>query len=98
MKIVHQCNEAARQTEHMIELYRLSRLLEYPNYITPVQLVPRKVPRRVLVRSGELTQISCRGDEGSVSTNKLTFGKKLIKTVLNFFLFTDIMIIAKKKR
>ncbi|XP_026464319.1 rho guanine nucleotide exchange factor 26-like [Ctenocephalides felis] len=96
--IVHQCNEAARQTEHMAELCRLSRLLEYPQYITPVQLVPRKVPRRVLVRSGELTQISCRGDDGGpVTSNKLTFGKKLIKTVLNFFLFTDVMIIAKKK-
>lgn len=49
---------------------------------------------RTLVRRGELVHIIYRGDDA-----KLTFGKKAtIKKNIYCFLFTDVIILTKKKR
>jgi hypothetical protein len=49
---------------------------------------------RTLVRRGEMTHIIYRGDDA-----KLTFGKKAtVKKNIYCFLFTDVIILTKKKR
>lgn len=45
---------------------------------------------RWLIKSGPVTQMLARGDDG-----KLTFGKKLIKKPLFLFLFNDLFIVSK---
>lgn len=77
----------------------LSKQIEFPANITPFPLIPFNVTPnnrlpRTLVRRGELVHIIYRGDDA-----KLTFGKKAtIKKNIYCFLFTDIIILTKKKR
>lgn len=77
----------------------LSKQIEFPANITPFPLIPFNVTAtnrisRTLVRRGELVHIIYRGDDA-----KLTFGKKAtIKKNIYCFLFTDIIILTKKKR
>ncbi|CRL00131.1 CLUMA_CG013410, isoform A [Clunio marinus] len=97
-KIVYQCNQAANRCEQAFEMEVLSKQIEFPANITPFPLIPFNVTTnnrlpRTLVRRGELVHIIYRGDDA-----KLTFGKKTtIKKNIYCFLFTDIVILTKKK-
>lgn len=73
----------------------ISRQIEFPQTIRPLAIVPvgtGKVSHRSLVRRGELTHIVWRGDDG-----KLTFGKRFSRSTLYAFLFTDLLVLAKKR-
>nr|XP_024217763.1 uncharacterized protein LOC106683067 isoform X2 [Halyomorpha halys] len=88
-KIVHDCNEAARQTERMEEMALLSRSLQFPSEVRPLPLLSAS---RWLVRSGDVSQISLE--------SRTTFSRKLTapRTVkLRLFLFTDYLVITKRK-
>jgi hypothetical protein len=79
----------------------LSKQIEFPANISPFPLIPfnpinvnTNKLTRTLVRRGELTHIIYRGDDA-----KLTFGKKsTVKKNIYCFLFTDVLILTKKKR
>ncbi|XP_065353721.1 ephexin-1-like isoform X1 [Cloeon dipterum] len=87
-KLVQDCNEEARKMERMKEMIELSRQLEFRSEMRAVPLISSS---RWLVRSGEMTQLLTR-DEA-----KLTFGRRIAKQVVNVFLFTDLLVVAKKK-
>ncbi|XP_073944417.1 ephexin isoform X3 [Choristoneura fumiferana] len=95
---VSQCNEGARNTERVEEMWRLCRAIEFPPSMRdPPNLGPAcsrrdRRPVRWLVRSGEATQLVWKTDE-----SKLTFGRKFHKTPLHLFLFNDLLVITKKK-
>ncbi|KAG4069581.1 hypothetical protein HA402_002644 [Bradysia odoriphaga] len=96
-KIVSQCNEAANRCEQAYEMEILSRQIEFPPNIRPLAIQPVGVPApgtvpRSLVRRGELIHLVWRGDDG-----KLTFGKKFTKTSVYAFLFTDLLVLTKKR-
>uniref|UniRef100_A0A1L8DM52 Putative guanine nucleotide exchange factor tim n=1 Tax=Nyssomyia neivai TaxID=330878 RepID=A0A1L8DM52_9DIPT len=96
-KIVAQCNEAANRSEQAYEMQYISRQIEFPTSISPLSIVPVGIPApnglsRTLVRRGELTHLIWRGDDG-----KLTFGKKFSKSNVYVFLFTDLLVLTKKK-
>nr|XP_034839810.1 uncharacterized protein LOC117995876 isoform X2 [Maniola hyperantus] len=95
---VSQCNEGARNTERVEELWRVaSDILVPPALRHAPDLGPAlsrrdRRPIRWLVRSGEMTQLLWKTDE-----LKLTFGKKFHKVPLHLFLFNDHLVITKKK-
>ncbi|XP_069677432.1 uncharacterized protein Exn isoform X2 [Periplaneta americana] len=89
-KIVQNCNEDARRMERMEEILILSPQLYFPSEVKAVPIISSA---RWLVKKGELTQLVWRGDEG-----KLTFGKKFSRVTIHMFLFTDLLVITKKKR
>ncbi|XP_049866678.1 uncharacterized protein LOC126367291 isoform X2 [Pectinophora gossypiella] len=95
---VQQCNEGARNTERIEEMFRLAHSIEFPAAVrAPPNLGPAcarrdRRPVRWLVRSGEMTQLVWKTDE-----LKLTFGKKFHKVPLHLFLFNDLLVITKKK-
>ncbi|RVE54985.1 hypothetical protein evm_000352 [Chilo suppressalis] len=95
---VSQCNEGARNTERVEEMFRLAHAIEFPAHVrNPPLLGPAcsrrdKRPVRWLVRSGEMTQLVWKADE-----LKLTFGRKYHKVPLHLFLFNDLLVITKKK-
>ncbi|XP_030385065.1 rho guanine nucleotide exchange factor 5 isoform X2 [Scaptodrosophila lebanonensis] len=96
-KIVTQCNEAANRCEQAYELERISKQLEFPSYIRALAIAPVGVPKqgakpRFLVKRGELTHIMCRGDDA-----KLTFGKRFTKSSIYAFLFSDLLVLTKRK-
>lgn len=97
-KIASQCNEAANRCEQKFMMQQISQQIEFPGNIRPLPIVPVGVPAlgtplRTLVKRGELTHLIWRGDEA-----KLTFGRKFTKTAIYAFLFTDLLILTKKKR
>jgi neuronal guanine nucleotide exchange factor len=97
-KIVSQCNEAAKRCQQMMELETISRQIEFPSHIRPLAIMPVGVvnpgdQKRRLIKSGELTQMVWRGEDA-----KLTFGKKFTKSSIYGFLFTDLLVLTKKKR
>nr|CAD7421147.1 unnamed protein product [Timema poppensis] len=89
-KIVQECNEGARRMERMEEILILNRQLEFSREVKAVPIISSS---RWLIKKGEVTHIVWRGDEG-----KLTFGKKFSKAGIYVFLFTDMLIVTKKKR
>ncbi|CAG5011630.1 unnamed protein product [Parnassius apollo] len=95
---VSQCNEGARNTERIEEMFRLAKAIEFPPQVRdPPLLGPAcsrrdRKPVRWLVRSGEVTHLIWKADE-----LKLTFGKKFHKVQLYLFLFNDLLVITKKK-
>ncbi|CAG9783397.1 unnamed protein product [Diatraea saccharalis] len=95
---VSQCNEGARNTERVEEMFRLSQVIEFPPSVRNAPLLGPacsrrdKKPVRWLVRSGEMTQLVWKTDE-----LKLTFGRKYHKVPLHLFLFNDLLVITKKK-
>lgn len=106
--MVDQCNQAANRCEQAFEMETLSKQIEFQQNITPFPLIPfinasgnspsnnnnNNRLTRTLVRRGELVHIIYRGDDA-----KLTFGKKAtIKKNIYCFLFTDVLILTKKKR
>jgi len=74
----------------MEEILIISQQLYFPNEVKTVPIVSSA---RWLIRKGELTHLVWRGDEG-----KLTFGKNFSRIQLYMFLFTDLLVITKKKR
>lgn len=96
-RIVSQCNEAAHKCEQVYEMQYISRQIEFPSEISPLPIVPMGIPapnsrRRALVRRGELVHLVWRGDDG-----KLTFGRKFTKSAVYVFLFTDLLVLTKRK-
>ncbi|XP_034480468.1 uncharacterized protein LOC117786368 isoform X3 [Drosophila innubila] len=96
-KIVSQCNEAANRWEQAYELERISKQLEFPSHIRALAIAPVGVPKqgakpRFLVKRGELTHIMWRGDDA-----KLTFGKRFSKSSIYAFLFSDLLVLCKRK-
>ncbi|XP_038215325.1 uncharacterized protein LOC119834879 [Zerene cesonia] len=95
---VSQCNEGARSTERLEEMWRLSAAIHFPPSLRAApDLAPAcsrrdRKPVRWLVRSGEMTHLVWKTDE-----LKLTFGKKFQKVPLHLFLFNDHLVITKKK-
>lgn len=97
LQIVSQCNEAANRCEQAYEMETLSKQIEFPANISPFPLVPLVITQgmrlsRTLVRRGEMTHLIWRGDDA-----KLTFGKKFTKSNIYCFLFTDMLVLTKKK-
>lgn len=76
----------------------LSRKIEFPPTIRPLAILPVGVKAtpstkpRALIKRGELTHLLWRGDDG-----KLTFGKKFSKSSIYVFLFTDLIVLTKKR-
>ncbi|XP_030570835.1 rho guanine nucleotide exchange factor 15-like [Drosophila novamexicana] len=96
-KIVAQCNEAANRCEQAYELERISKQLEFPTHIRALAIAPMGVPKqgakpRFLVKRGELTHLMWRGDDA-----KLTFGKRFTKSSIYAFLFSDLLVLCKRK-
>lgn len=83
------CNESARKQERYEEMLKLSHQLEFSR---EVRLIPILSPARWLVRSGQLTQVNLDA--------KVTFSRRLVKTgpKMALFLFSDILVLTKKRR
>ncbi|KAK7068257.1 Rho guanine nucleotide exchange factor 26 [Halocaridina rubra] len=86
-KIVAECNEGARKMERMEEMLILSRQLDFRE----VKAIPLISASRWLVKKGELTRLTWKDND------KLTFGRRISKHTLYFFLFTDLLVVTKKK-
>ncbi|XP_054285707.1 uncharacterized protein LOC129002133 isoform X2 [Macrosteles quadrilineatus] len=88
-KCVSECNEGARSQERHEEMVKLSKQLDFP----PEMAVPILEPGsdRWLVRSGPMVQINLDA--------KQTFSRRLSRSgpKLTFFLFTDLLLVTKKK-
>ncbi|XP_055846737.1 putative mediator of RNA polymerase II transcription subunit 26 [Episyrphus balteatus] len=96
-KIVAQCNEAANRCEQAYEIERISKQLEFPSHVRALAIAPAGVAvtgakPRFLVKKGELVHLVWRGDDA-----KLTFGKKFAKSNIYAFLFSDLMVLTKRK-
>ncbi|XP_058464720.1 uncharacterized protein LOC131438610 [Malaya genurostris] len=96
-RILTQCNDAAHRSEQMHEMETISRNIEFPTHIRPLAIVPCGIGppgsvMRKLEKRGELVHLLWRGDDA-----KLTFGKKFSKCNIYAFLFTDLLVLTKKK-
>ncbi|XP_077293158.1 ephexin [Arctopsyche grandis] len=98
--VVNQCNEGNRNIERIDEMKTISCQIEFPQNIKEIQLIESQEqnkqnskPCRWLVKSGDLTHLSWRAEDQS----KLTFGRKIQKSTIYLFLFTDLLVITKKK-
>lgn len=89
-QIVGQCNEAARKKEREVELVKTSNTLHFPMEVNYVDII---ADNRWLLRSGTLTCLQPRNDEG-----KVTFSKKFNKLPLTLYLFNDMFLVTKKER
>ena len=75
--------------ERMEEMLILSQQLYFPS---EVKTVPILSNARWLIRRVEITHLLWEGDEG-----KLKFRKKFSTIQIHMFLFTDLLVITKKK-
>ncbi|XP_052859604.1 uncharacterized protein LOC128266854 [Anopheles cruzii] len=97
-RILTRCNDAAHRSEQVHEMELLSRQIEFPTHIRPLPIVPCGIGaapssmHRKLEKRGELVHLLWRGDDA-----KLTFGKKFSKSNVYAFLFTDLLVLTKKK-
>ncbi|KAH8268760.1 hypothetical protein KR018_003538 [Drosophila ironensis] len=96
-KLVAQCNEAANRREQAYELKRIASQLEFSPHVRALAIAPAGVPRagskpRYLVKRGELTHLVWRGEDA-----KLTFGKRLTKVSIYAFLFSDLLVLCKRR-
>ncbi|XP_049290661.1 uncharacterized protein LOC125767797 [Anopheles funestus] len=95
-RILTQCNDAAHRSEQLYEMELLSRQIEFPTNVRPLAIVPCGIGaatmHRKLEKRGELVHLLWRGDDA-----KLTFGKKISKSNVYAFLFTDLLVLTKKK-
>jgi neuronal guanine nucleotide exchange factor len=76
--------------ERMEEMMILSQQLYFPN---EVKSFPISSSARWLVRKGEMTHLVPGGYEG-----KQSLRKKFSRMQIHMFLFTDLLVITKKKR
>ncbi|XP_029848596.2 uncharacterized protein LOC8023508 isoform X2 [Ixodes scapularis] len=88
-KIVLDCNDGARKMGRMQEMLHISRILEFKD----CKAVPLISSSRWLVKRGELVKVTFD------LHSKRTFGRtaRYSKTPLHLFLFTDLLLITKKK-
>lgn len=88
-KIVLDCNDGARKMGRMQEMLHISRILEFKD----CKAVPLISSSRWLVKRGELVKVTFD------LQSKRTFGRtaRYSKTPLHLFLFTDLLLITKKK-
>ncbi|CAN7985738.1 unnamed protein product [Ixodes hexagonus] len=88
-KIVLDCNDGAKKMGRMQEMLHISRILEFKD----CKAVPLISSSRWLVKRGELVKVTFD------LHSKRTFGRtaRYSKTPLHLFLFTDLLLITKKK-
>lgn len=86
--LVRECNEATRHKERMEEMTQVSQTIDFRG-LKPISLISSS---RWLVKRGKCTRISWKEN-----AEKLTFGKRVNKQSLTLFLFTDLLLICKKK-
>jgi len=86
--LVKQCNEATRHKERMEEMENICQTIDFRE-LTPISLISSS---RWLVKRVKCTKISWKENP-----EKLTFGKRVNKQNLVLFLFTDLLLICKKK-
>ncbi len=95
-KLVKECNETARSMERMEELLILSQQLDFKEVRRAVPLISAS---RWLVKRGEkVTRIWWKESDGGGTVSKLTFGRKINRQSLCLFLFTDLLVVTKRKR
>jgi neuronal guanine nucleotide exchange factor len=91
--VVHECNEGARKMERLEELLVLSRQLDFG---AGVKALPLMSASRWLVKRGQLTRLLWKESDTMKRAGGL--GKsRPHKQPLHLFLFTDVLIITKKK-
>ncbi|XP_023342542.1 rho guanine nucleotide exchange factor 16 isoform X2 [Eurytemora carolleeae] len=88
--LVEECNEGARSVYRMEELICISKLLDFRE-LRAIALISSS---RYLVKQGEVSRIQWKESTESV---RLTFGKRNSRQNLVFYLFSDLLVISKKK-
>ncbi|XP_064460780.1 uncharacterized protein LOC135370837 [Ornithodoros turicata] len=88
-KVVSECNDGARKMERMEEMLHISRILEFKD----CKAIPLISSSRWLVKRGELLRVTFDLNA------KRTFGRSVrySKSSLYLFLFTDLLLLTKKK-
>ena len=84
--------------ERMEELLILSQQLDFKEVRRAVPLI--SASRWLVKRVEKVTRISWKDGaaDGSVTVAKLTFGRRVNRQSLCLFLFTDMLVITKRKR
>ena len=88
-QIVQECNEGARKAERIHEMLVVSNQLDFAD----VKAISVMSASRWLVKKGELQRLSWR----DIDAPRLTFGRKIHKQTVYVFLFTDLLVITKRK-
>jgi neuronal guanine nucleotide exchange factor len=86
--LVKECNEATRHKERMEEMKNISQTIDFRG----LKSIPLISSSRWLIKRIKCTKISWKENP-----EKLTFGKRVNKQNLVLFLFTDLLLICKKK-
>jgi len=86
--LVRECNEATRHKERMEEMAKVSQIIDFRG----LKSIPLISSSRWLVKRVKCTKISWKENP-----EKLTFGKRVNKQSLTLFLFTDLLLVCKKK-
>lgn len=87
-QIVQECNEGARKAERIHEMLVVSNQLDFAE----VKAISIMSASRWLVKKGEMQRLMWRDIDA-----RLTFGRKIHKQTVYIFLFTDLLVITKKK-
>ena len=87
-QIVQECNEGARKAERIHEMLVVSNQLDFAD----VKAISIMSASRWLVKKGEMQRLMWRDIDA-----RLTFGRKIHKQTVYVFLFTDLLVITKKK-
>lgn len=88
-RIAQECNEGARKAERIHEMLIVSNQLDFAD----VKAVSIMSSSRWLVKKGQLQRLLWR----DLDAPRLTFGRKIHKQTVHVFLFTDMLVITKKK-
>lgn len=88
-KVVQECNEHTRKMERMEEMLAINRFLDFKD----CKAIPLISASRWLVKKGELTRFIC----DSSSKRTISFSTRWSKVPVYLFLFTDYLLITKKK-
>ncbi|XP_023209637.1 uncharacterized protein LOC111612626 [Centruroides sculpturatus] len=88
-KVVQECNEQTRQMERVEEMVTINRSLDFKD----CKGLPLVSASRWLVKRGELTRFYC----DSSSKRTISFSTRWSKVPVYLFLFTDYLLITKKK-
>ena len=84
-QIVQECNEGARKAERIHEMLVVSNQLDFAD----VKAISIMSASRWLVKKGEMQRLMWR--------DRLLLGRKIYKKTVYVFLFTDLLVITKKK-
>ena len=88
-RIVQECNEGARKAERIHEMLVVANQLDFSD----VKAVSIMSASRWLVKKGQLQRLLWR----DLDAPRLTFGRKIHKQTIHVFLFTDMLVLTKKK-